>query len=178
RANGPHRRDSGTFRASLRSHRSDPPSTRPARHRRGREESGPAPGAAFAIAPLQRRCHRARPGSRVGPRGRRPAARRLHSWRPAAMTAFAPHRRSPRSNPSSCRGQRATAMVETLLAAPIVLLLGLGALQWSLLFHARSAIEYAAFEAARAGSVAQASVDAIEDGFARGLMPFWHGAHT
>ncbi|MCD6680891.1 MAG: pilus assembly protein [Burkholderiaceae bacterium] len=63
-----------------------------------------------------------------------------------------------------------------LLAAPIVLLLGLGALQWALLLHARTAIEYALFEAARAGSVAQARPDAIESGLARGLLPFWQGA--
>lgn len=71
--------------------------------------------------------------------------------------------------------QRGTAFVETLLAVPIVLLLGLGALQWALLFHARTALEYALIEAARAGSVAQARPDAIEAGLARGLMPFWFG---
>lgn len=71
--------------------------------------------------------------------------------------------------------QRGSALVETLLAAPIVLLLGLGALQWALLLHARTALEYAAFEAARAGSVAQARPDAIEAGVARGLLPFWQG---
>jgi hypothetical protein len=71
--------------------------------------------------------------------------------------------------------QRGTAFVETLLAVPIVLLLGLGALQWALLFHARTALEYALLEAARAGSVAQARPDAIEAGLARGLMPFWFG---
>ncbi|MBX3591983.1 MAG: pilus assembly protein [Burkholderiaceae bacterium] len=71
--------------------------------------------------------------------------------------------------------QRGTAFVETLLAMPIVLLLGLGALQWALLFHARTALEYALLEGARAGSVAQARPDAIEAGLARGLMPFWFG---
>lgn len=66
--------------------------------------------------------------------------------------------------------------METLLAAPIVLLLGLGALQWALLLHARTALEYALFDAARAGSVAHARPDAIEAGLARGLLPFWQGA--
>ena len=70
---------------------------------------------------------------------------------------------------------RGTAFVETLVAIPIVLLLGLGALQWALLFHARTALEYALLEGARAGSVAQARPDAIESGLARGLMPFWFG---
>lgn len=77
---------------------------------------------------------------------------------------------------STLRKQRASVLVETLLAAPIVLLLGLGALQWALLLHARTAVEYALFEAARAGSVAHARPDAIEAGLARGLLPFWQGA--
>lgn len=77
---------------------------------------------------------------------------------------------------STLRKQRASVLVETLIAAPIVLLLGLGALQWALLLHARTAVEYALFEAARAGSVAQARPDAIEAGLARGLLPFWQGA--
>lgn len=76
------------------------------------------------------------------------------------------------------RRQRASALVETLLAAPIVLLLGLGALQWALLFHARTALEYALFEAARAGSVTQARPADIEAGLARGLVPFWRGIDT
>jgi hypothetical protein len=66
--------------------------------------------------------------------------------------------------------------VETLLAAPIVLLLGLSVLQWGLLFHGRGAVAHAAQEAARAGSVDHASVDAIERGLARGLAPWLHGA--
>ena len=73
---------------------------------------------------------------------------------------------------------RGTALVETLLAAPIVLLLGLGGLQWALLFHARTAVEHGLLEAVRAGSVAQADPSAIEAGLARGLMPFWYGVDS
>lgn len=86
-------------------------------------------------------------------------------------------RRCPcRSRTGARRRQRASALVESLLAAPIVLLLGLGALQWALVFHARGALEYALFEAARAGSVAHAEPDAIEEGLARGLLAFWQGS--
>lgn len=85
-------------------------------------------------------------------------------------------RRRPRHGYRSRARQRASALVESLLAAPIVLLLGLGALQWSLLLHARSALEYALLEAARAGSVAHAQPEAIEEGLARGLLAFWQGA--
>ena len=83
-------------------------------------------------------------------------------------------RQRPRRRCLPC-GARGSAFVETLLALPLVLLLGLGALQWAMLFHARTALEYALVEAARAGSVAQARPDAIEAGLARGLMPFWYG---
>ena len=97
--------------------------------------------------------------------GRRPSRRPPPARRSARAQAFLPGH-TP---------QRGTAFVETLLAVPIVLLLGLGALQWALLFHARTALEYALLEGARAGSVAQARPDAIEAGLARGLMPFWFG---
>lgn len=70
---------------------------------------------------------------------------------------------------------RGAAFVESLLAVPIVLLLGLGALQWALLLHARTAVAFALVEAARAGSVGQARPEAIEAGLARGMMPYWHG---
>lgn len=83
--------------------------------------------------------------------------------------------RSPAPATTTRLTTRGTAFVETLVAVPIVLLLGLGALQWALLLHARTAVEYALLEVARAGSVAQARPDAIEAGLARGLMPFWFG---
>lgn len=72
--------------------------------------------------------------------------------------------------------QRGIAAVETLLAAPIVLLLGLSALQWALVFHAHQAISHAAIEGARAASVDHASAAALERGLARGLAPWLYGA--
>ena len=68
------------------------------------------------------------------------------------------------------RAQRGASAIEFAIAAPIVLLLGLGALQWALVFHARQAIEHAAIEAARSGSMGHALPDAIETGLARGLL--------
>jgi hypothetical protein len=68
------------------------------------------------------------------------------------------------------------AAIETLLAAPVVLLLGLAALQWGLVFHAHQAISHAAHQGARAGSLAQASPDAIEQGLADGLSPWLFGS--
>lgn len=81
----------------------------------------------------------------------------------------------PRPQRLARRAVRGTAFSESLLAVPLVLLLGLGALQWALLLHARTAAEYALFEAVRAGSVGQAQPEAIEAGLARGFMPYWFG---
>ena len=74
-----------------------------------------------------------------------------------------------------CR-QSGIAALETLLAAPVVLLLGLSVLQWALVFHGRIAVGHAAYEAVRSGSVDHASAVSIERGLARGLTPWLYGA--
>ena len=101
---------------------------------------------------------------------------------PPEWGAVAGHRAPPATAVNSWRRppsprQSGIAAVETLLAAPIVLLLGLSVLQWGLLFHGRGAVAHAAQEAARAGSVDHASSDAIERGLARGLAPWLYGAN-
>jgi hypothetical protein len=69
--------------------------------------------------------------------------------------------------------QRGASAIEFAIAAPVLLVLGLGALQWALVFHARQAVEHAAIEAARAGSRGHALPEAIATGLARGLLPYW-----
>lgn len=94
----------------------------------------------------------------------------------ASRDALCPDGAPPaRARRPARRAVRGGAFIESLLAVPVVLLLGLGALQWSLLLHARTAAEYALLEAARAGSVGQALPEAIEAGLARGFMPYWFG---
>jgi hypothetical protein len=68
------------------------------------------------------------------------------------------------------------AMLETLIAVPVVLFLGLAAVQWGLVFHGRYSVGFALQEAARAGATGFADVDAIEKGLARGLVPYLYGA--
>lgn len=77
---------------------------------------------------------------------------------------------------SALTGVRGIAALETLIAAPIVLLLGLSVLQWTLVFHAHQAISHAAIEGARTASVDHASAAALERGLARGLAPWMYGA--
>jgi hypothetical protein len=93
----------------------------------------------------------------------------------SAGSAAPPSRRGGASA-RDARGLRGIAATETLLAAPVVLLMGLGIVQFGLLFHGRHAVSHAAFEAVRAGAVDHASAQAIERGFARGLAPWLYGA--
>ena len=71
---------------------------------------------------------------------------------------------------------RGIAAVESLLAVPVLLLLGLAAIQFALVYQARHALTAALHEAARAGSVAHAAPEAIREGLAGGLLPWLFGA--
>lgn len=77
---------------------------------------------------------------------------------------------------STRRRSRGASAVETLLALPVLLLVGGAALQFGLIHHARHALNQALIEAARAGSVAHADPAAIRQGLARGLLPWLYGA--
>lgn len=64
-------------------------------------------------------------------------------------------------------------MVEFLVILPVMLMLIFGAIQFALIFHAKITLNYAAFEAARAGSLANADFAEVREGFARGLAPLY-----
>jgi hypothetical protein len=74
------------------------------------------------------------------------------------------------------KSQYGVSMIETVFAIPVLLFLGLAALQWMLVFQARYALTTALQDAARAGSVGNAQEVAIAAGFARGLVPYLYGA--
>jgi len=71
------------------------------------------------------------------------------------------------------RGQAGQSMAELLVILPAMLLLIFGTIQFALIFHAKITLNYAAFEAARAGSLNNARFSAIKEGFARGLAPLY-----
>ena len=75
---------------------------------------------------------------------------------------------------SHCRG---ATLVEFVIAGPLVLFILLVLMQYALLFHARSQLNYATFEAARAGTVANARPTAIRTTFER-AMTGYHGGGT
>lgn len=85
----------------------------------------------------------------------------VHHRPPAAAGARAPAR---------ARGQ---AMTEFIIVFPVLLLLVLGALQFALIYQAKTAVNYATFLAARAGALNNARMIFIENAFARGLAPLY-----
>lgn len=69
-------------------------------------------------------------------------------------------------------------MTEFVVVAPILTLLGLAVLQYSLLFFARNQVSHATFMAARAGALANADLAATRRQFARALVPLYGGGRN
>lgn len=66
-------------------------------------------------------------------------------------------------------------MVEFVVIGPVITLLGLALLQYGLLFFAKNGFNHAAFMAARAGSVGNASLGSVQEAYARALIPLYGG---
>lgn len=71
--------------------------------------------------------------------------------------------------------QRGSAMLEFVVVGPIITILGLGVLQYSLMFFAKNQIDHAVFMAARAGSMAHANVGTVHEAYLRALIPLYGG---
>ncbi len=72
--------------------------------------------------------------------------------------------------PSTLRG---SSLVESLVAFPLLLLIGLGVVQWALIYEAKSTLNYATFMAARAGAVDHAKPETIKEVLARSLVALY-----
>src|SRR5690349_3170617 len=70
-------------------------------------------------------------------------------------------------------GQRGVAIIETVIALPILLAVILGAIQFGLIYEAKATLNYATLQAARSGSVSHAELGAIRQGLARGIVPLY-----
>ena len=68
------------------------------------------------------------------------------------------------------------AMVEFIIVLPVLLLLILGTLQFAFIYQAKITLNYAAFEAARAGSLNNAEISAMEDAFANAMAALYNNA--
>ena len=69
--------------------------------------------------------------------------------------------------------QHGQAMTEFIIVAPVALLLIFATLQFSLVYQAKTALNYAAFSAAREGAVHGATLDSVQRGFSVGFAPFY-----
>ena len=76
------------------------------------------------------------------------------------------------------RRQAGASMTEFIVVAPALLLIGLGIVHYGLLFFAKNNINYAAFEAARAGAMANANIDTVVTAYKKALIPLYGGGTT
>jgi len=74
--------------------------------------------------------------------------------------------------------QKGQAMVEFVIILPVLLLLVLGILQFSLIYKAKITLNYATFEAARTGSLNNASLTSMQDAFARNMAPLYTNSYS
>ena len=74
--------------------------------------------------------------------------------------------------------QRGAAMIEFTVVSPVLMLLGLAILQYSLLFFAKNQINYATFMAARAGSMTNANQNEIKQAYTKALIPLYGGGQN
>lgn len=65
------------------------------------------------------------------------------------------------------------AMTEFIIVAPVALLLIFSILQFSMVYQAKTALNYAVFSAAREGAVNGATMESVQRGFAVGFAPFY-----
>lgn len=69
-------------------------------------------------------------------------------------------------------------MIEFTVVGPLIALLGLGLLQYGMMFFAKNQINYAAFMAAREGAFAHADVGAVQQAYLRALAPMYGGGEN
>lgn len=74
--------------------------------------------------------------------------------------------------------ERAQAMVEFLVVAPVFILIIFASIQTALIFSAKTTLNYAVFQAARVGSVNNATYSGIRSGLIRGLAPLYTYSNT
>jgi len=100
---------------------------------------------------------------------RAPCEGRLGDWHRRRVRPCGVRRCSIRWR--SC--QRGAAIVEAVVALPILLAVILGTIQFGFIHEAKAVLNHAVLQAARAGAVSNAEPDAIRRGLARGLAPLY-----
>ena len=85
-------------------------------------------------------------------------------------------RRKPMGPPG--RLQRGASLVEATVVLPIFIFTILAVMQAAMVYYAKSNVNYAAFEAARAGTLNNASVSSINLAFQKGMLGYYGGGKT
>jgi len=71
---------------------------------------------------------------------------------------------------------RGASMVEFIIVAPLLVFMALGIMQFGLIYHAKSILNYATFEAARTGAVNNAQIDVMRKEFGYRMAPIFGGS--
>lgn len=71
--------------------------------------------------------------------------------------------------------QLGASMVEFVIVTPMLMFMGLGIMQFGLIYHAKSVLNYATFEAARAGAVNNAQIEVMRKELGYRLAPVYGG---
>ncbi len=74
--------------------------------------------------------------------------------------------------------QRGATLVEFVVVVPTVLFMLMNLIQYGLLYHTKSQLNYATFEAARAGTTQNADPAAIRTAFSRAMAGYYGGGTT
>jgi len=84
--------------------------------------------------------------------------------------------RSKRTTRSSVMERQAgSSMVEFVIVTPMLMFMGLGIMQFGLIYHAKSILNYATFEAARTGAVNNAQIEVMRKELGYRLAPVYGG---
>jgi Flp pilus assembly protein TadG len=70
------------------------------------------------------------------------------------------------------------SMVEFIIVTPILIMLIFGALQFAFIYHAKTTLNYAAFQAARDGAVSNGRISTMENAFVRSMAPIYTHNNT
>jgi len=74
--------------------------------------------------------------------------------------------------------QSGIAMVEFIVVGPMLTLIGLGILQYAMIFFAKNQVNHATFMAARAGTMDHANLATIRAEYVKALVPMYGGGTT
>jgi len=83
-----------------------------------------------------------------------------------------------RTRSEKTRRNTGASIVEFMIVGPMLIFIGMGLVQMGLVFHAKSALNFALQEGARVGSVNYGDVSSIENGLKAGLVPFMGGGSS